>query len=128
MANVEFYQDESEKAEWRWRVTASDGTLIGKSTEGYSRKHNAENNLRSLPNYTRSVDIKTAAAVGTTRPPGARLPLEFYTDDGGKWRWRVTAGNGNIVYASPAGFDTKETAVLNLEGLLYATAAWNKKS
>jgi uncharacterized protein YegP (UPF0339 family) len=126
MANVEFYQDGSEKAEWRWRVTASDNSIIGKSTEGYSRKHNAENNLRSLVNYARPVDIKTASDLGNARPPGARLPLEFYTDDEGKWRWRATAGNGNIVHASPTGFDAKEGAIENLKGLLHAVTVWVK--
>lgn len=127
MANVEFYKDESERAEWRWRITASDKSIIGKSTEGYSRKVSAENNLRSLPNYARAVDIKAASVAGNDRPPNAHLPLEFYTDDEGKWRWRVTAGNGHIVHASYAGFEKKDTAVANLEGLLYAVGQWIKE-
>lgn len=125
MSNVEFYQDDSEKKEWRWRVTAEDGDVVGKSTEGYSRKLNAENNLRSLPRYARPVDIRTAAAVGDGRPDDARLPLEFYTDDESKWRWRVTAGNGNIVHGSPHGFDTKDEAVQNLEQLVGAVSGWS---
>ncbi|CAK7031070.1 MAG: hypothetical protein DELT_02790 [Desulfovibrio sp.] len=35
----ELYQDKKE--EWRWRRTASNGNIIGASTEGYSAKASA---------------------------------------------------------------------------------------
>jgi len=34
----EFYQDA--KKEWRWRRTASNGRIVGASTEGYSSRAN----------------------------------------------------------------------------------------
>ena len=36
---VEFYQDE--KGEWRWRVRAGNGRVVGDSAEGYKRKADA---------------------------------------------------------------------------------------
>lgn len=124
MAKVEFYEDESTNKDWRWRVKADNGEIIGASTEGYSRLDHAENNLKSLPKYARDVDIKTAAEAPSPRPENARLPLEFYEDAKGEWRWRVTAANGQIVHASSEGFSAKEGARNNLEALVAAVAAY----
>jgi uncharacterized protein YegP (UPF0339 family) len=124
MANVEIYQDNSDPPEWRWRVTAS-GTVIGKSSEGFARKTYAENNFRSLPQYCRPVDVK-AAADNTDVPEGERvLPLEFYEDQAGQWRWRIVARNGRIVHASDQGWDSKDDAVSNLEGLVSTATSWS---
>lgn len=43
----------------------------------------------------------------------AHEPLEFYVDDSGEWRWRLTAANGEIVGASSEGFSSKTAAVNN---------------
>tara|TARA_R110000787_G_scaffold232448_1_gene339603 strand:- start:302 stop:502 length:201 start_codon:yes stop_codon:yes gene_type:complete len=45
----EFYQDHNEKHhKWRWRRTASNGRIVGASTQGYAEKEecieNAERN------------------------------------------------------------------------------------
>ncbi|MBW1649754.1 MAG: DUF1508 domain-containing protein [Deltaproteobacteria bacterium] len=41
---VEFYEDKKE--EWRWRRTASNGKIVGASTEGYKNKSDCEANAR----------------------------------------------------------------------------------
>jgi uncharacterized protein YegP (UPF0339 family) len=96
MANIEFYQDESDKKDWRWRVKASNGQNIGKSSEGYSSRSAAENNV------------------------------QFYQDESDKkdWRWRVWAGNGQQIGASEEGFSRKENAQSNLENLIEAIKEW----
>ena len=38
---LEFYQDARE--EWRWRRTASNGEIIGASSEGYKNRRNQRN-------------------------------------------------------------------------------------
>lgn len=38
---------------------------------------------------------------------------EFYVDDNGKWRWRRTASNGNIVGASTQGYANRPDCVEN---------------
>jgi uncharacterized protein YegP (UPF0339 family) len=38
-----------------------------------------------------------------------------YTDKAGKWRWRVIAGNGEIVGASSQGFASRSIAFANAE-------------
>ena len=120
---VEFYEDNSDPSEWRWRVTADD-TVIGKSSEGYSREQYATNNFKSLPRYCRAVDIKTASD-DADAPAGERLlPLEFYQDTGSEWRWRITAQNGRIVHASDEGWGTKAEAVTNVEALVVVAEGW----
>ena len=119
---VETYKDG--KNEWRWRVKASNGQIIGASTEGYGREGTAKSNLQTLPKYCREIDVKTASAQPDPRPEGATLPLEFYKDNADEWRWRITAGNGQIVHASTEGYNAKATAKSNLEGLAAAIAEW----
>jgi len=123
-ATVEFYKDESDKHEWRWRVKAANGQIVGASTEGYGHESHARNNLTSLPRYCRDVDVRTAAEQSDPRPDGATLPLEFYKDKAGEWRWRVTARNGQVVHASSEGYKDKAGARGNLESLVAAVAAW----
>lgn len=118
---VEIYEDNA--SEWRWRVSA-DGTILGKSSEGYNRAQYAENNLRTFPRYCRPIDIKTASE-GAEIPAEKRiLPLEFYKDVESKWRWRITAQNGRIVHAADQGWKTKEEAVTNVRALVVAVDEW----
>jgi len=46
MPNIEYYKDSA--GEWRWRVTASNGEIIGASSEGYVRKIDAVKNVAAL--------------------------------------------------------------------------------
>ena len=39
---------------------------------------------------------------------------EFYTDPGGRWRWRLVAGNGQIESAAHQSFATRSGAKRNL--------------
>jgi uncharacterized protein YegP (UPF0339 family) len=42
----ELYRDN--KKQWRWRVTAENGRIIGASSEGYSKRAKAEQNAEDL--------------------------------------------------------------------------------
>lgn len=121
---VEIYKDASKSPEWRWSVKVDD-TVIGKSSEGFSRQQYCINNLKSLPRYCRAVDIRAAAADADSPAAERLLPLEFYQDDADKWRWRIRAGNGLIVHASDQGWATKEETVTNVESLVAAVASWS---
>lgn len=130
--SVEIYQDSADPPEWRWSVKDGD-TVIGKSSEGFSRQAYTVNNLKSLPKYCRDIDIKTASA--DADDPGAErlLPLEFYRDQRGQgdddgepqWRWRIKAQNGWIVHASDQGWDTKAEAESNVRELVAAILSWS---
>lgn len=88
----ELYQDK--RGEWRWRrIAASNGKIVGASTEGYKSKSDAEANMRR----------------------GARPSdkWEFYQDKRGKWRWRQKAQNGQVVGASSEGYASRADAEAN---------------
>ena len=119
MASVEIYQDESERQEWRWRVKASNGKVLGASSEGFARRSYTENNLKSLPSFCLASDIKVASEDET-----AKRPLSFYKDEADEWRWRIKAGNGQITHASSEGFVSKQNAVDNVAGLASRVREW----
>lgn len=102
-------------------MIATNGQIIGAATEGYRRQEYAKNNLRSIAKYATENNIRIASEGAALRPPNANLPLEFY-EDGGSWRWRITATNGLILHASSEGFASKANAKANLESLLLAVA------
>ena len=109
MSTVEFYQDDSEKKEWRWTVKAGE-TVLGKSSE-------------SFPKFCLPADVKVASE----DPENSKRPLSFYQDTAtpSQWRWRVTAGNGLITHASAKGWDTKQEAIDNVGALDNAVKGWN---
>jgi len=119
---VQFYKDEADES--RWRVTATNGQIIGAATEGYRRQEHASNNLASLVRLATADNIRIAHDLSDERPEGAKLPVEFYEDNASEWRWRVTAGNGNIVHASSEGYTSKLSARANLDGLIIAVTEW----
>jgi len=53
--------------------------------------------------------------------------IEFYQDKQDKWRWRITADNGEIVGASSQGFSTRASADTNLRLLTSMLKAWDWK-
>ncbi|GFM33752.1 YegP family protein [Desulfovibrio subterraneus] len=42
----EFYKDSNDK--WRWRKTATNGNIVGSSSQGYVNKSDCIDNARSL--------------------------------------------------------------------------------
>jgi len=121
MATVEFYQDKSEESEWRWRVTAANGEIIGASTEGYREESYARNNLKSFPSSCLPADVKVASE----NPENATGPLSFYRDSSDEWRWRVTVAKGTT-HASSEGYSRKQGAIDNVNGLSAAVRAWDE--
>jgi uncharacterized protein YegP (UPF0339 family) len=119
---VEFYDDA--KQEKRWRVKASNGQIIGAATEGYRRQEHASNNLKAITKYATADNIRIASDGVDERPEDARLPVEFYKDEADEWRWRITAGNGNIVHASSEGYTALLNAKVNLEQLCAAVVEY----
>lgn len=45
---------------------------------------------------------------------------EYYKDNSGQWRWKITAGNHERTHASTEGFSSKAKARANFELLLDA--------
>ena len=90
MSALDVYQDK--KGEWRWRRKASNGQIIGASSEGYKSQKDCEANAnRDDP----------------------KDKWEFYEDKKGEHRWRRKASNGNIVGAACEGYKNKDDCEAN---------------
>ena len=94
----EVYQDK--RGEWRWRRKASNGQIVGASSEGYNSKADAEKNMK--------------------RGKNAKDKWEFYKDKRGEHRWRRKASNGAIIGASSEGYKSKKDAEANAARQGYA--------
>ncbi len=79
---------------WRWRRTATNGNIVGASTQGYVAKSDCEDNAK------RNGWGGCAMSDATDR-------WEIYEDNAKQWRWRRTATNGHIVGASTEGYANK---------------------
>ena len=89
----EVYQDK--RGEWRWRRKATNGQIVGASSESYKARKDAEANMN--------------------RGPNPKDKWEIYQDKRGEWRWRRKAVNGNIIGAASEGYKSKGDAVANAE-------------
>ena len=87
---LDIYQDKG--GSWRWRRTASNGNIVGASTQGYKSKSDCEANAHRSDSGDK---------------------WEFYKDAKEEWRWRRTASNGNIVGAASEGYKAKASAESN---------------
>lgn len=87
----EVYQDK--RGEYRWRRMASNGKIVGASSEGYKKKADCEANMK--------------------RGPVATDKWEFYKDKQGDFRWRRMAQNGQQVGRSSEGYKKKADAEAN---------------
>ena len=88
---LEIYKDKKE--EFRWRRTASNGEIIGASSEGYTSKKHCEEN-------------------GNRDTSGDKW--EFYKDKAGQSRWRAfSPNNGRQVGKSTEAFSSPANAKNN---------------
>lgn len=87
----EVYKDK--RGKYRWRRTGPDGAVLGRSSEGYTKRSDAEANMN--------------------RGANAGDSWEFYTDRRGEHRWRRRARNGSLIGASPVGYGTRRDAEAN---------------
>jgi uncharacterized protein YegP (UPF0339 family) len=80
--SFEVYKDKAD--EYRFRLKASNGETI-LSSEGYSAKSGAMNGIESVKENSK-MDER----------------FESYTDKAGKYRFRLKAGNGQVIGAGEA--------------------------
>lgn len=88
---LEYYKDKS--GGYRWRRTASNGEIVGASSETYSSKKNAEDNANRDTSKDR---------------------WEFYKDKRGQHRWRCfSTANKKQVGKATEGFSSAANAKNN---------------
>jgi len=91
--NDEFEVYRDKRGEYRWRRKASNGRIVGASSEGYKKKADCEANMK--------------------RGPVTSDKWEFHRDKRGEYRWRRKASNGQTVGASSEGYTKKSYAEAN---------------
>lgn len=102
-SQVEFFTRKKDGDAY-WRVVDGDGNEVNRSSEGFSQLGGAKNNLLIFHTLL-STDLLSFANYPVALPQLTPLShLEFYEDGEGQIRWRVTAGNNEIVGAAHKGF------------------------
>lgn len=86
--------------DWRWTRMASNGHVVGKSTEGYRNKDDCEANA-----------VRNGLAPGPTHVHEDKWTV--YKDAAGEWRWTRKAINGKIVGAAHEGYKNSSDCVAN---------------
>lgn len=84
----EVYEDAAE--EWRWRLRHRNGNILADSGEGYAARGGAIDGITAVREYVEDQDN-----------------IEVYEDNAGKWRWRLTAPNNEIIADSGEGYASK---------------------
>lgn len=104
--SIEFYTDKA--GERRWHVL--DGKDITHAChEGFSSKYNALQNL--FINHA-LMSIFVAGVASDNEDLLETVSIEVGND--GKFRWKIRAGNNEVVGIAHQGFDTRDAAVENL--------------
>jgi uncharacterized protein YegP (UPF0339 family) len=89
-AGFEVYEDNA--GEWRWRLVHRNGNIVADGGEGYTRRNDANR------------------AVDRVRERLDELDFEVYEDNAGEYRWRLRAGNEQIVADSGEGYADRSGA------------------
>jgi uncharacterized protein YegP (UPF0339 family) len=97
----EMYEDK--RGEHRWRRTASNGKIVGKSSEGYVKRPDCKANAQR-----HGMD-------GNPKGLGSSDKWDVYQDKRGEWRWRRAATNGEITGASSEGYVNKSDSKSNAQ-------------
>jgi uncharacterized protein YegP (UPF0339 family) len=87
---MEIYEDAG--SDYRWRLRAVNGHIVGESVEAYSSRRNAIDAARSIAAVQRGSHI------------------EIDQDQHGHWRWTMRASNGELVARSSDSFASRYNA------------------
>ena len=110
----EIYEDKA--GQWRWRLRARNGELVAMSEQGFTTKAGVVRALDVVRRNTAEAEgheeIAPAEDGGETKTAKG---FEIYEDKSGHWRWRLRAGNGELLAIPEQGFTTKAGVVRALD-------------
>ena len=95
----ELYKDKA--GEFRWRLKAGNGATLATGGQGYKAKADAKN----------GIDLVMQS--GTE----SKLKYDVYEDDKKEHRWRLKAGNGQVVASSSESYKAKADAEKAVESI-----------
>jgi large subunit ribosomal protein L21 len=110
----EIFEDKA--GEWRWRLRATNGELVAHSEQGFSSKSGVIRTLDVVRRNAAEAEGHTEIAPAAEgEEPETAKGFEIYEDNAGKWRWRLRAGNGELIAISEQGFASKAGVVRTLD-------------
>ena len=105
--DLEFEVYEDQAGEYRWRLLADNGEILGDSGEGYADRGGAEDAVERVREYAPGADTLDVG----------RAAFEIYEDAGGEHRWRLRHRNGNILMDSGEGYSSRNKARDGIESV-----------
>jgi large subunit ribosomal protein L21 len=110
----EIFEDKG--GQWRWRLRARNGELVAMSEQGFTTKAGVARSLDAVRRNTADAEgyeeILPAEDGGETKTVKG---FEIYEDKSGHWRWRLRAGNGELLAVPEQGFSSKAGVVRALD-------------
>ena len=110
----EIFEDKA--GQWRWRLRARNGELVAMSEQGFTTKAGVVRSLEVVRRNTADAEgyeeILPAEDGGETKTAKG---FEIYEDKSGLWRWRLRAGNGELLAVPEQGFSSKAGVVRALD-------------
>ena len=110
----EIFEDKA--GQWRWRLRARNGELVAMSEQGFTTKAGVVRSLEVVRRNTADAEgyeeIPPAEDGGETKTAKG---FEIYEDKSGHWRWRLRAGNGELLAVPEQGFSSKAGVVRALD-------------
>jgi len=89
---MKFETFEDTKKEHRWRLKAANGMVVAVASEGYKAKADRDK------------------AIALIKDGADKLTFEVFEDSAKEYRWRLKAGNGEILATAGEGYKNKTDA------------------
>ena len=114
----ELYEDANEQ--WRWRLRHRNGNIVADSSQGYTRKHNAQKGMASVRRnavgattllFEREADLpEEDDEFEPVEERESQGTIEVYEDNAGEYRWRLVHDNGNVLGDGGEGYASRRNA------------------
>jgi uncharacterized protein YegP (UPF0339 family) len=122
-ARFELYEDRG--GEYRWRLRHHNGNIIADSSEGYTRRHNAQKGMGSVRRNALGATVlhienesELPAEDETFEPveeTASQATFELSEDNAGEYRWQLRHDNGNIIADSGEGYAARGGATKSID-------------
>ncbi len=107
---------EDEAGQWRWRLRARNGELVAMSEQGFTTKAGAIKALDVVRRNVAEAEGHEEAPTGDAAAEAKNIKgFEIYEDESGHWRWRLRAGNGELLAVPEQGFSSKAGVIKTLD-------------
>lgn len=113
-SQYELYEDKA--GQWRWRLRHRNGNIIADGSQGYTRKHNAQNGMQAVRRDALGASVLLVGTEDDLAEEGtddgfvvsdgseSQAEFEIYEDADEKYRWRLNHDDGNSIASSGVGY------------------------